>query len=38
MSPRVILLLAGLMETGPAPGLKCSEAFTRPLPTVLKLA
>lgn len=38
MSPWVIVLLAGLMETGWALGLKYSEGFTRPLPTVLTVA
>lgn len=38
MSPWVIVLLAGLMETGWALGLKYSEGFTRPLPTMLTVA
>lgn len=35
MSPWVLVVLAGLLETGWAIGLKYSEGFTRPVPTVL---
>jgi len=34
----VILLIAGLFEVGWAVGLKYTEGFSRPLPTVLTLA
>jgi quaternary ammonium compound-resistance protein SugE len=34
----VLLLLAGLLETAWAVGLKFTEGFTRPLPSVLTLA
>lgn len=37
MSPWVLVLLAGLLETGWALGLKYSEGFTRPVPSVLTL-
>ena len=37
MSPWLLVLLAGLMETGWALGLKYSDGFTRPLPSVLTL-
>ncbi|MDJ0389454.1 quaternary ammonium compound efflux SMR transporter SugE [Roseomonas sp. E05] len=33
-----LLFLAGLLETGWAVGLKYSQGFTRPLPTVLTVA
>lgn len=36
--PWILLLLAGLFEVGWAIGLKYTEGFTRPLPTVLTLA
>lgn len=35
MNPWVLVVLAGLMETGWALGLKYSDGFTRPLPSVL---
>ncbi|MEF3047954.1 DMT family transporter [Pseudotabrizicola sp. L79] len=35
MSPWVLVALAGIMETGWAIGLKYSDGFTRPLPSVL---
>lgn len=35
MSPWALVVLAGLLETGWAIGLKYSEGFTRPVPTVL---
>ena len=35
MNPWAIVAIAGLMETGWALGLKYSEGFTRPVPTVL---
>ena len=38
MSPWLVVLLAGLLETGWALGLKYSEGFTRPLPSVLTVA
>ena len=38
MSPWVLVLLAGLMETGWAMGLKYSEGFTRLWPSVLTIA
>lgn len=34
----IILLVAGLLETGWAIGLKYSEGFTRPVPSILTLA
>jgi quaternary ammonium compound-resistance protein SugE len=34
----LILLVAGLLEVGWAVGLKYTEGFTRPMPTVLTLA
>lgn len=37
MSPWVLVLLAGLLETGWALGLKYSEGFSKPLPSVLTL-
>ena len=36
--PWIILVLAGLFEIGWAIGLKYTEGFTRPLPTVLTVA
>lgn len=36
--PWVLLVIAGLLETGWAVGLKYTDGFTRPLPTVLTLA
>ena len=38
MNPWLIVLIAGLMETGWALGLKYSEGFTRPLPSALTVA
>lgn len=38
MSPWLVVLLAGLLETGWALGLKYSEGFTRPLPSALTVA
>ena len=35
MSPWLIVLIAGLMETGWALGLKYSDGFTKPVPSVL---
>jgi quaternary ammonium compound-resistance protein SugE len=35
VNPWLIVLIAGLLETGWALGLKYSEGFTRPLPSVL---
>ncbi len=35
MSPWAIILIAGLLETGWALGLKYSEGFSRPIPSVL---
>jgi quaternary ammonium compound-resistance protein SugE len=35
MNPWWLLLIAGLMETGWAIGLKYTEGFTRPVPSVL---
>lgn len=35
MNPWFIVLIAGLMETGWALGLKYSEGFTKPVPSVL---
>ena len=37
MSPWVLLVVAGVFETGWAIGLKYTEGFTRPVPTVLTL-
>lgn len=37
MSPWVLVVIAGLMETGWALGLKYSEGFTRPLPSALTI-
>lgn len=37
MNPWLLVLLAGLLETGWALGLKYSEGFTRPIPSVLTL-
>lgn len=34
----ILLVIAGLLEVGWAVGLKYTEGFTRPLPTVLTLA
>ncbi|HYQ37718.1 MAG TPA: quaternary ammonium compound efflux SMR transporter SugE [Pseudomonas sp.] len=36
--PWLILLLAGLLEVGWAVGLKYTDSFTRPLPTILTIA
>jgi quaternary ammonium compound-resistance protein SugE len=36
--PWILLLIAGLLETGWAIGLKYTEGFTRPVPTVLTIA
>ena len=36
--PWLLLLIAGLLETGWAIGLKYTEGFTRPVPTVLTIA
>lgn len=38
MNPWVLVLLAGLLETGWALGLKYSEGFSRPLPSALTVA
>lgn len=38
MSPWVLILLAGLMETGWAMGLKYSEGFTKLVPSMLTIA
>ena len=38
MSPWLVVLLAGLLETGGALGLKYSEGFARPLPSALTVA
>ena len=38
MNPWLIVLIAGLMETGWALGVKYSEGFTRPLPSALTVA
>ena len=35
MSPWLLVVIAGLLETGWALGLKYSEGFTRPLPSAL---
>ena len=37
MSPWLIVLIAGVMETGWALGLKYSDGFTRPVPSVLTI-
>ena len=37
MSPWILVLLAGLLETGWAIGLKYSDGFTRPVPTCLTI-
>ncbi|MFN7225316.1 MAG: DMT family transporter [Paracoccaceae bacterium] len=37
MSPWLLVFVAGLFETGWAIGLKYSEGFTRPVPTVLTI-
>ncbi|EKX57702.1 Quaternary ammonium compound-resistance protein SugE [Rhodobacter sp. AKP1] len=37
MTPWLLVLVAGLMETGWALGLKYSDGFTRPVPSVLTL-
>ena len=37
MSPWVLVVIAGLMETGWALGLKYSDGFTRPLPSALTI-
>ncbi|MEY4983386.1 MAG: hypothetical protein RIR62_1652 [Pseudomonadota bacterium] len=37
MNPWVLILIAGLLETGWALGLKYSEGFTRPLPSALTI-
>jgi quaternary ammonium compound-resistance protein SugE len=37
VTPWLLVLLAGLMETGWALGLKYSDGFTRPVPSVLTL-
>ena len=38
MNPWAIIAIAGLLETGWALGLKYSEGFTRPVPSVLTVA
>jgi quaternary ammonium compound-resistance protein SugE len=38
MSPWVLVLIAGLLETAWAIGLKYSEGFTRPVPSALTIA
>lgn len=38
MTPWLLILIAGLMEAGWAIGLKYTEGFTKPIPTVLTLA
>lgn len=38
MNPWILVVLAGILETGWAIGLKYSEGFTRPIPTVLTMA
>lgn len=38
MNPWLIVLIAGLLETGWALGLKYSESFTRPVPSILTIA
>ena len=37
MNPWLIVVLAGLLETGWALGLKYSDGFTKPLPSILTL-
>ena len=37
MNPWLIVLIAGLMETGWALGLKYSDGFTKPVPSVLTI-
>jgi quaternary ammonium compound-resistance protein SugE len=37
LNPWVLILIAGLLETGWALGLKYSEGFTRPLPSALTI-
>lgn len=37
MSPWAIVVIAGLLETGWALGLKYSEGFTRPIPSALTI-
>lgn len=37
MSPWALVVIAGLMETGWALGLKYSDGFTRPLPSALTI-
>ncbi|SNX68564.1 quaternary ammonium compound-resistance protein SugE [Cereibacter ovatus] len=37
MSPWLLVVLAGLFETGWALGLKWSDGFTRPVPSILTL-
>jgi quaternary ammonium compound-resistance protein SugE len=37
MNPWLLVVIAGLMETGWALGLKYSDGFTKPLPSVLTL-
>jgi len=37
MSPWLLVLLAGLFETGWAIGLKYSDGFSRPMPTILTI-
>ncbi|TGD67488.1 multidrug efflux SMR transporter [Tabrizicola sp. WMC-M-20] len=37
MSPWILVLLAGFLETGWAIGLKYSDGFTRPAPTILTI-
>ncbi|MGQ0565819.1 MAG: DMT family transporter [Gemmobacter sp.] len=38
MNPWVLVIIAGLMETGWAIGLRYSDGFTRPVSTVLTIA
>ena len=38
MSPWIFVVLAGLLETGWALGLKYSDGFTRPVPSALTIA
>ncbi len=37
MNPWILVVLAGLLETGWAVGLKYSDGFTKPVPTVLTI-
>ena len=37
MNPWILVIIAGLMETGWAIGLKLSDGFTRPLPSALTI-